>query len=404
MNRPRRRERGQALLLVIWSLVLFLFGFLGFAIDVGLLYREKQILQTAADSAAVAAAQQVVYSDWKAAALAAATQNGITNGTNGATVTVNHPPLSGPYTGNSSYVEVIVSQTQPNGFYRLVHPSVISVSARSVATNGPSHNCLYTLGTGTTDISITAAFTTLNFPNCGIIDNSSSGSALSLSGFVDAITAATITVVGQVSNGWGFLNTFTCTSGGTCPATGAAPTPDPLAGLVPTPSPGSCTSGMTTITKNTTLNPGCWNGLTLSGGTINFNPGVYYINNGGSLNFYGANAVNGTGVTFYVTGPINFTGAQYLNLVAPTSGSYNGMLFFAPVTNTSAMSFTGIQLSTLSGIVYLPGAGITWEGISSTTFNNSIIVKTFTFTGVGSVNDYAMVNPGTPLTGTRVVE
>jgi hypothetical protein len=80
------------------------------------------------------------------------------------------------------------------------------------------------------------------------------------------------------------------------------------------------------------------------------------------------------------------------------------MLFFAPVTNTSAMSFTGIQLSTLSGIVYLPGAGITWEGISSTTFNNSIIVKTFTFTGVGSVNDYAMVNPGTPLTGTRVVE
>jgi len=407
MEKRRNSERGQALVLVVLCLTVVL-GFLGFAVDVGQLFRARQILQTAADAAAIAGAQQVLYSDWNTAAQAAAVQNGITNGVNGATITVNHPPLSGAHTigrdpsGANNYVEVIVSQPQPSGFYQIVKPGAMTVSARSVASNGPSHNCLYTLGTSGTDINVTGFLASLNMPNCGIVDNSTSSNALSESGAFDSISGGTITVAGQTS-GVGFWNSIDCSAPGPCPATRAAPTQDPLAYLSDPAIPGGCHTGTTTITTNKTLSPDCWNGLTLNGGIVNFSPGLYIVN--GNLNITGfIQGVTGTGVTFYVTGAINFSGAQYLNLVAPTSGTYNGILFMAPLTNTSAMTFTGLSYSTLSGIFHLPGSAMNFDGGTVTTFNNSIIVKSFSFTGIGQVNDYALVNPATPLTGTRVVE
>ena len=103
MKKTGNTERGQALLLVVFSMALLL-GFVGFAVDVGMLFRTRQVLQTAADSAAIAGAAEINYSDYNAAAQAAATQNGITNGVNGATVTVNYPPLSGPNKGKAGYV------------------------------------------------------------------------------------------------------------------------------------------------------------------------------------------------------------------------------------------------------------------------------------------------------------
>jgi hypothetical protein len=68
------------------------------------------------------------------------------------------------------------------------------------------------------------------------------------------------------------------------------------------------------------------------------------------------------------------------------------------------MTFTGISYSRLDGIFHLPGSDMSFDGGTITTFNNSIIVKSFSFNGTGAIYDYAMVNPATPLTGTRVVE
>lgn len=400
MKKPWSKEKGQALLLVVLSMPLLL-GFFGFAVDAGMLFRARQILQTAADSASVAGAQEIVYADWSAAALAAAVQNGITNGSNGATVTVNHPPKSGPYTGSPGYVEVIVSQARRTYFMSMLTGGTTTVSARSVASSGPSHNCFYTLGTSGTDINVTGILASLNVPNCGIVDNSSSGSALSLTGLFDSVSAGTIAVVGGASPG--FLNSINCSATATCPTTGVAPTPDPLAGVLADPAiPGGC-AAKTNITTSITLSQGCWNGLNLNAGSINFNPGLYIIN--GDLNFNAALLASGTGVTFYVTGAINFNGINVFNLSAPTTGTYNGLLFFGPPTNTNTVALTsGISLSTLNGIIYFPGAPLSFNGLAVVNLNNSIIVKSFSFTGIGAVNDYAMINPNTPLTGTRVVE
>ena len=403
MEKRRNSERGQALVLVVLCLTVVL-GFLGFAVDVGQLFRARQVMQTAADAAAIAGAQQVLYSDWNTAAQAAAVQNGITNGVNDATITVNHPPLSGAHTigndpsGASNYVEVIVSQPQPPGFYQIVKPGAMTVSARSVATNGPSHNCMYTLGTTGTDLAISGfLYAALSMPGCGIVVNSNSNSAISLGGFaIDVFSAGSIGVVGKYQEGFGSSITPT-------PVVGINPVGDPLAYLADPAIPGGCLADPK-INSDTTLSPtNCWNGLTLRGGSVTFNPGLYIIH--GDLNIPSTiAAVTGTGVTFFVTGAINFSGAQYLNLSAPTSGTYNGILFMAPLTDTKAMTFTGISYSRLDGIFHLPGSDMSFDGGTITTFNNSIIVKSFSFNGTGAIYDYAMVNPATPLTGTRVVE
>ena len=115
-------ESGQALIISALCMTC-LFGFVALAADVGVMLREKRLVQTAADSAAIAGALELNYypSGVTAAALAAAGQNGFSASssgvttTNGVTVTVNNPPQNGPHQV-AGYVEVIVSQIQPTLF------------------------------------------------------------------------------------------------------------------------------------------------------------------------------------------------------------------------------------------------------------------------------------------------
>ena len=107
-----RGENGQTLVIAALCMTC-LMGFVALSVDVGLMLRAKRVLQTAADSAAIAGAAELVSGTWSAAALADAAQNGVTNGVNGATVTPHNGPSTGPHAGNLAYVEVIVTQTEP---------------------------------------------------------------------------------------------------------------------------------------------------------------------------------------------------------------------------------------------------------------------------------------------------
>src|SRR5271154_319686 len=167
-----RDESGQSLVITAVCMTCML-GFVALATDVGIMLREKRLVQIAADSGAIAGALELNYADVTSAAKAASAQNGITDGTNGATVTVNGPPggpLSGPYAGNANYVEVVVSQNQPTIFMRVFGLSAMSIVGRAVATLGPSQGCVYTLGASGTDITFNGAGNT-NMPNCSVLDN-----------------------------------------------------------------------------------------------------------------------------------------------------------------------------------------------------------------------------------------
>jgi hypothetical protein len=393
-------ESGQALVISVLCMTCLL-GFVALATDVGLILREKRLLQIAADSAAVAGAAELNYGNATSAAQAAATQNGFTNGTGGATVTVNTPPLNGPHkppaSNNTRYVEVIVSQNQPAIFMGLFGVSSLRPTARAVAWNGgASSGCIYTLGTSGSDLSVTGN-SNISIPTCGIIDNSSSGSALSLTGNV-TLNAQSIGIVG------GYSKTGNVSLTPANPVTGIVSISDPL-GFLPTPTiPGGCSADPAySGNQSPTLTAGCYNGLSGSGNIyLTFSPGLYIIN--GPFSFTGNVSLTGTGVTLVLEGSTSIPGNVSLNLTAPTSGTYNGVLIDQPSTNTSPLALTGNSGSIFKGIVYAPNAAVTLTGNSGSTIYTDFVVKSLALVGNASLNDYASINGSSVLAVVRLVE
>jgi Flp pilus assembly protein TadG len=97
--------------LVVFALLLpLLLGMVGLTIDGGLLLATHRQTQNAADAAALAAAVDLYHGQSTATATTTATSYVQTyNNMANATVTINIPPASGPYMGNSSYAEAIIT-------------------------------------------------------------------------------------------------------------------------------------------------------------------------------------------------------------------------------------------------------------------------------------------------------
>jgi hypothetical protein len=399
-----RDESGQALVIAALSMTCLL-GFVALATDVGIMLREKRLAQIAADSAAIAGASEIKFSDVSTAAQAAAAQNGFTNGSGGATVVVNNGPSIGLHANNTNYVEVIVSQSQPTIFMWMFGRSAMTINTRAVATLGASQGCVYELGTLGTDIAWHGSGAT-NISTCSILDDSSSANALVFTGS-GSVTAQSIGVVG------GYSKTGSGTLTPNPPTLGIVPVSDPLAFLTPPANPGSCLSGgggrpySVNGSSATTLQPGCYDGLTISGsGVVTLAAGVYYID--GPFSFNGSGAVSGTGVTIYLTNTngASFTanGAGSLNLSAPTSGTNNGILIYQNPSNNAAISINGSGSLNLQGIIYAPGAALTLNGSGGSQLYTAIVTNSLVFNGSGALQDYAIKNASSPLFAAKLVE
>src|SRR5579885_2109587 len=164
-RKAREGERGQVVPIVALALFV-LFGAAAMAVDVGYLRYMQRIEQNAADSAAIAGANEIPYNDVTTAAKADAASNGFTDDGTNVIVTVNNPPSSGSYSGNTSAVEVIVKAKHAMFFEKIFGTSSSWVSARSVAIFGSGNGagpCIYALQN---DIDMNS--TTINAPSCGI--------------------------------------------------------------------------------------------------------------------------------------------------------------------------------------------------------------------------------------------
>jgi Flp pilus assembly protein TadG len=396
-------ERGQTIILAALCVPLLL-GFVALAVDAGLMFRAEREMQTAADSAAIAGAEEVNFGDVTAAAKADAALNGVTDGQNGATVTVNNPPLSGPNTGNSGSVEVIVSASQTTYFMNVFNQGSMTVIGRAVAGHSPTRNCFYMLGTSGTDISVSNGVN-IQIPGCAVFSNSNSSTSLQVTGGATFNAQAINLVGGYTVNNGGHLTPST-------PAQGVAPASDPLAYLpVPTYTAGSCLANPNLGWGSHTIGPSaggtiCYNGLTIAnGGTATLNPGVYVIN--GQLNLAGGTTTTGTGVTFYLPpgGSVSISNGITFNLTAPTSGTYNGILFYQDRSNANAVYIEGGASSVLNGILYFPDANLTLENGTNTTSYATVVSKSITFAGGASFKDYSqMPGASSPLVAARLVE
>jgi hypothetical protein len=394
MTRNRNKEAGQSLVFAALALAV-LMGFAGLGIDMGMLRYQKRLQQTAADSAALAGANNLGKGGVTAGAQNASAGNGFTDGTNNVTVTINNPPASGPHTGDANYVEALVTAVQPTYFMKAVGINSQTITARAVATNlsgsTTSGGCLYTLGPPSSAIEGVNinGHATLNALTCGIADNgnfNTSGNALT-------VCAATFGVAGTSSDTGGAGTTcankaVTCSAqAGPCPSTGMPAATDPLASLTPPCNP--CTGGTSPKINNTqTLNPGTYDTISIQGnGNVTFSAGVYILT-GTGVSCSGTPIIRGTGVMFYFanTATWNCNGNTDVRLTAPSSGTYAGILMYQNPADTVGPSIGGNDGSFLDGVLYFPKSQVTFYGNNSSYAAGIIVADALALSGNPTVN------------------
>lgn len=420
-------ESGQAVVLAAAGMVAIL-GFAGLALDIGQMRYERRQLQAAADAAAMAAVLELTKcagtadcSTMMTAAEQAMTENGMTvasandlkqcasGSTTELTLTINNGPCalgstaSDPNYGNTGYVEAVVSTPQNTFFARVLGINSKTISARAEAALGNSQFCVYT-STSSTDqgssgpVGILMNSTSSITAGCGIEDDSGSSDALETNSG-SSIRSTIFKVTGQ----WGLVN------GGTAsptPTTSATAVSDPLAYLQSDePTTGGCTQTNLVVAGTTSLSAGTYcGGINFNSGsgayTVTFGAGTYVFT--GDVNVDTAVTLNGTGgVTLYfASGSLTMNSASTVDLVAPTSGSYAGILIWQASTDSSAMIIDSNSSSTLQGAIYLPDAQLTLNSAgnlaaySIVDVNNLIVDSGASFT---LNNNYSSLSGGSPI-------
>lgn len=397
---PMTDESGQTLVLVALSLLLLL-GAMALVVDVGFVRFQQRRLQTAADSAALAAGLELgncnntICTNMTTAAATALKEDGITSttitpATNQCTVStssslamiVNVAPCvlgsttNDPNYGNMHMVEVVLTQPQRTFFGGLLGVRTMNLVARAEAgdswinTNSSGGNCIYTKSL---EFNGSNGVFTLN--NCGVYDN---GNLQTNSG--DAVTASTFLYYGSWSPNncnsscvWNIGGTNTAPPSHTTTAQS-----DPLASLTPPTKPSnSSTYNNTTPNSGATLQPGYYpNGINLNSNvSITLAPGLYYMN--GSINVNSGATISGTGVELYfLNGALQLNSGSTAQLKAPTTtsstaGTTAGMLDWQASTNSTGMPIDSGSSSYLEGVIYLPNAQLTLNSAAGVTINSA---------------------------------
>ena len=292
MKQSRDRQRGA--IIPLFAIILpALVGALGLAVDTGAMFDENRHMQTAADAAAIAGAQEIRslnFTGLEAAALEDAALNGYPVGDD-VEVEVNRPPTVGPRAGDNRFVEVYIRKPSPSYFMSMFVSTPRVIAARAVAGAEPAEACVYALNPSD-EASFDASGTShIVLDDCAIQVNSSHATAAVADGSAQ-VEAVSINVTGGYDGAGFFPEPF-----GGVPAQA-----DPLADLDPSWNTTCTEPNQLHINGNTTLNPGVYCGgmLVTSTGTVTFNPGVYVIQ-GGGITAHGGAHLSGDGVTFIMT-------------------------------------------------------------------------------------------------------
>lgn len=402
-------EKGQILAGTAIAMVAML-ALAALALDGSLAFETRRRAQTAADAAAVAAAVELKKGGSDSDAIATgrkqAKRNGFENGVNGVSVTIHNPPTSGEYAGNDDYVEAIVNETRNSMLLRALKGGFNTTTAGGRAVAGPGDGDVCILVTHPTDsrtLSMSGSASIIA-PNCTVAVNSSDSRALNTSGSA-CIDAKAINVVGNYSG-----SCFT-----PAPDAGAAETEDPFVDL-PSPSfDSTCLFTNKVISSSTpiaqrTLNPGTYcGGLTISSAPgVKFNPGLYIMKGGGFKSSGGSTTLQGTGVTFYLTGTTGFpydavviSGGGTVNLSAPTSGEWEAILFYQDrnIVSTKVNTISGGSTMNVEGSLYFPTTNLVYTGGSTNHGAYTVIVAyRLTLTGPSGIgSDFSGLASGSPV-------
>ena len=400
--RKRKGESGQAILLVVLAMSIFLLGAAGLAIDASQMYGQRQQAQAAADAAAVAGIMSIFdgsnatagntrgfstgssftcsTSDARTPCYYAQTLNGFNTAKDTVKVTPN-PSLTIPNLSSDSVnmLQVTVSRQLTTTLMQFVsnwNPTVTAsatgaivsiVSPTPIIITHPSIPDALDMN-GNTSITITGGPTRsiqINSSNSAAYAGPSSGNVdLSKAGPND--TGADFGVFGGPTTNPGDVLLGT-TGHYLSPA---SPILDPLAGVTaPSPAslktgtftPGKCTNctgcpGYPSVTSCTEYTPGLYaSGINIKNDTAMFDPGIYYIQSGG---FTTKNSTVGMCGTACSSDPTTKDGMLIYD-TGPASGGCDASGGFTIDTNSNDVFYgAGVSASNLTAAPASPYYGI----------------------------------------------
>ncbi len=440
-----KEASGQVLVMTALSITVLL-GFIAFATDVGLLLRERRMVQTAVDSAAIAGAAESLYEGtpgyvtpgiWRAASgdaafngFTAGASNGTRNGSTGTTLKLNiYPNITIPAFNSAGYVQAVVTQTTPTFFMNMFGFRSMDVTVTAIAANNlKSDGCIYVQDGDNLDYNDTVdlnGHSLIASPNCGMTVNGS----IDMSGS-SSINAKFVTASGTIKGGQaGWSN--------------APAPPDPLPYLQldgNKPTPGSpcnlpADSGMKSCVYD-------FMGGKLDGTktTVKLDPGTLYyfdvpvtisgnVTDSTQIGADGLPVLGTGGVTIFLAGTtpyLNFNHVGTLNLSAPTdstcSGTFCSILLDAPLVGKVSGTYScsagngnnggnkgeiyfdfGSSTTTLNGILYAPYMQLfVQDQGASTNLNTDLIIGNICAqSGNLNVNGYSSGN--SPITRVGLV-
>lgn len=480
-----KSQKGQALVVIALAAVV-LFGFAALAIDGSRVFSDRRHAQNTADTSALAAAlakirNPLVANAARDAALARAASNSYNNNGTSNVVTVNNPPVSGPYSCANrpatcnEYIQVTITSHVPTTFARVLGWSQLTNTVDAVARakgsvitpnplsgaglvsvkGGANNNCFIVNGTAA-----------LNVHGSGIFVNCEGSSALFLNGSsmqlsmdLDAQVAGCSNnptwdvSPGQIKCDPSYAQTFDASDFAGYPTTDPTPTctnPGGQTGNAFT--PGYFNSLVRIQNATGTFAPGtyCFNlglqivggsssmsgtGLVqfvfasgqgldvkvnatfdeleifhnnanfiLNGGTLTANRLRFFGNGSSSFNVQGGTLTSGNAYVYSEGGMIDVQAHASVNLTAATSGTYAGLLYHMPWSNTNAFQLNGGTDDRLTGTILIPHSDVTLNGGSGFELHGQVIGYTIKVNGGSSTDIFFDATTSIPPGGIPSIE
>lgn len=390
--RDFRSTRSGNVALVVALLAVPLAMSVGLTIDYTRASTAREQMQTALDAAVLAGAKNGT-STWTTVASATFDAD------LAADVTVKSKSFALDSEGNYGGTVTAALPTSFGGLFAIDSLS-LSVNATAVREATGNKVCILLLSTTASPGLLLNSGANLNAPNCEVHVKSTGNPAATFNAGTVFTTQKTCVAGSNVLDNGGTHASLTknCTTAS-----------DPFAGTLPVPASSSCTStGANYNGGDVKLSPGVFcNGINFNGTTnLTLSSGVYVIKSG-NWNFNGG-TITGIDVTIYFadTSYIQFNGTSSLNLKAPTSGTYSGLLMYeASGLSKSSFTVNATNGATLTGLIYLPSRNLTLNSGASATSNSLTMVlytlimntvnwtigsadKSITTTGSSSANIY----------------
>jgi hypothetical protein len=366
----KKGERGQAIIIIVFAII-GLIGMTSLAIDGGNALIDRRRTETAASAAALTAAlTRIEGGDWRSAALATAKANGYNNDGISNIIEMNTPPLSGPYAGDSEYIEVIITSHLDTYFGPVIGIPQVTNVARAVTQTKPSEYgemfdgyALVSLAPHSQCEDGRKSFwlhneATIILTGGGIFVNSDNTECAFIqmgSGSIRIQDESPITVVGGADIQKTKLISPAVVQ------TGAVPMAYPPA--IQMPNPGGCAkkASLDELT-GTSMRAGSWDGDETfpPEGVNHLDAGTYCIS--GDVVIGSGRTLVGDGVLLIIeNGEFFVSGGAKVILSAPR----NGLLIYMPIKNKGRIALNGGPESSFRGTIFAPGGDVRLNGMGS---------------------------------------